>query len=205
MNFEELCQTLTIPTGSSKIAHNHGVVVSVQQWDSGSATLVFGTPGLVNETRKLSIGEAAIYQTPTHGNIEIRLLSRPANAAEILLTKIQPWLGFEVSASVDEGENTRFTKEEILRIKGSIDKIKLELSVQPDIPPNQYERLAKQLDEISAASERIGRKDWVMFVVGTLSSIATNTYLPAEIVKPFVASVQANLGWIFHAAVRLIG
>lgn len=205
METENISQVLKIPTGGSQIAHKHGLIVSVRDWDSSSATLVYGSPGSLNSQRTFYIGDAALYETPTHGLIELRLLSRPSGEAEVIFTKVSPRLGFGTTIDSQDSENQNFAQDEILQIKNGIEAIRIAFSSRQDVSEEQFELLSKKLDEIATASERLGRKDWIMFVIGNLTNFAMGAALAPEAAKALITAFNSNLGWVFQNALRLLG
>ena len=205
MSTDILSQVLTIDSGTSKIAHNHGVIITVKDWNSSNANIVYGSPGGVNSSRRFGLGDASLYQTPDHGLIELRLMSIKSGKAEILLTKISPRLGFSASIDASDEENKAFAPDEILKIRTDLDRIKISMSGSMGLTQEQQDFLAVKLDEIESASERLGRKDWIMYVNGTITSLITGAAFAPEAASKLVDAFNSNLSWVFHNLLRLVG
>lgn len=205
MEMAVISQTLTIPSGSSKIARNHGLVITVKDWSSASATIVYGAPGAINASKKFELGDASLYETPTHGIVEVRLMSITNGQAEVLVTKVSPRLGFATATNATDEENKPFTTEEVLHIKENIEKIKIGLSASGKFSPEQEQFLSAKFSEIVAASERMGRKDWIMYVSGTLTSVITSAAFDPAAASALISAFNANLDWVFQNMLRLIG
>ena len=205
METEGISQTLTIPSGSSKIAHNHGLVITVKDWDSASAKIVYGAPGAINASKRFELGDAELYETPANGIVEVRLMSIKGGQVELLLTKVSPRLGFATAIDATDEQNKPFTAEEVLRIQADLDKIKISLSAGGNFSPEQQQFLSSKFSEIAAASERMGRKDWIMYVSGTLTSVITSAAFDPAAARALVSAFNTNLDWVFQNVLRLIG
>ncbi|CAM8667047.1 hypothetical protein MCEMIEM13_02321 [Comamonadaceae bacterium] len=205
MEMAVISQTLTISSGSSKLAVNHGLVITVKALDSTYASIVYGAPGAINASKNFELGDAALYETPSHGIVEVRLMSINGGRAEVLLTKISPRLGFATAINAIDEENRSFTTEEVLRIKEDIERIKISLSAGGKFSPEQEIFLSAKFSEILAASERMGRKDWIMYVSGTLTSVITSAAFDPAAASALISAFNANLSWVFQNMLRLIG
>ena len=79
------------------------------------------------------------------------------------------------------------------------------MSARTNLAPEQLELLSRKLDEVAAASGRLGRKDWIMFAVGNLTNVVLSAALPPEDAKALFVSMNEALGWVFENALRLLG
>jgi hypothetical protein len=198
-------ETLRITSGSSQVAPNHGLIITVKDWSSSTATITYGSAGSINANKSFELGDAALYETSNHGIVEIRLMSIKSGVAEVLLTVVSPRLGFSTSINSNDEGNRFFTDEELLHIKDDIEKIKTKLSDSGSFSPEQQQFLSVKLSEIVEASQRLGRKDWIMYVNGTLTSVITNAAFNPIAAQTLIAAFNNNLDWVFQNLIRLIG
>ena len=198
-------QTLTITSGTSKVAHNHGLVISIKDWNTGVAHIVFGSPGAINVSKRLETGDAELYETREHGIVEVRLMACKNAQAEVLLTKISPRNGFATSIDASDEENRNFTSDEVLRIQGGIEQIKVEIAKTGKFSAEQEKFLASKFADMADASERLGRKDWIMYVSGTLTSVLTSAAFDPDAAKLLIGVFNKNLDWVFNNILRLLG
>lgn len=204
MATEVISQSLSVDHKSSTIAHNHGVVVAFREWEAGNPRLVIGAPGQPNAVRLMQLGDAVLYETPTHGLVEVRLTNIRSSDVTVLITRVSPRLGF--TAALDEAniQNAPFSTDELARIQKDIASVKDLMSKRTDIEPDKLELLSLKLDEIAAASQRMGRKDWAMFVTGTLTNVIVGAAFAPEAAKALLIATNSALGWIFQNAIRLL-
>ncbi|BAL95538.1 hypothetical protein [Rubrivivax gelatinosus] len=204
MSTEVISQSLAINLKSSKIAHNHGVVVSFREWVGGDPKLVVGSPGQPNVIRVMQLGDAVLYETLTHGLIEVRLTDSRSSDIVVLLTCVSPRLGFSAAFDESDIQNAPFSTDEVTRIESDIASIKESMSSRADIEADKLELLYRKLDEIAAASRRMGRKDWAMFVAGTLTNVIVGAAFSPEAARALLVVTNSALGWIFQNALRLL-
>ena len=100
--------------------------------------------------------------------------------------------------------NPPFQKDEIAEIRRSVDAMYLAMSKRPDVSREQLDLIQRSLTEIADASQRLGRKDWIMFVAGTLSNICVGAAFAPEAAKALFKFANQSLGWVFQNALRLL-
>lgn len=205
MELGDIKQTLTIPVLSSKEAHKHGLVISIRESDSRSALVIVGAPGLLNVEKKLHLGDAVLYETPTHGMIELRAMRISGIEVEVLLTRISPRLGLTGGLDPQSSQNAPFTADEIARIGSDLEAVKSKLAELPGISQEQLDLLGRGIQESIIASSRLGRKDWIMFVAGTLSNIVVGAAFSPEGAKALFTAMNQQLGWMLQHTLRLAG
>lgn len=201
---EVISQSLTVEPKSSKIAHNHGIVISFREWDTGNPKLVVGAPGQPNVVRLMQLGDAVLYETPTHGLIEVRLTDVRSSSVVVLITRVSPRLGFTAALDESDVQNAAFSTDEVARIQKDIVSVKESMSKRTDIESDQLELLHRKLDEIAVASQRMGRKDWAMFVAGTLTNVIVGAAFAPDAARALLIATNSALGWIFQNALRLL-
>jgi len=93
---------------------------------------------------------------------------------------------------------------ELAKIADSLHRIRLALSARSDITPEQVDLISRKLDEMRAASERLGRKDWMSYAVGTLTGIVITAAFDREVAKALFQAAGAALSWLFGAPLQLL-
>ena len=78
------------------------------------------------------------------------------------------------------------------------------MSSRSDIKPEQLRYLFEKLDEMSDASERLGRKDWINFALGTVTSIIITAAFDPVAAKALLDAADAALFWVFGAGIKLL-
>jgi hypothetical protein len=201
---EIISQSFDIRTKTSKSAPNFGVIISVRDVGYESATLVIGAPGMPNAVKTFDLGDALLFETPSVGLVEIRLTSLKPPEVQVLVTKVSPRMGITAGLEPDGGQNAPFSTDERARIRTDLASVLQAVSRRPDISPEQLELLSRKLDEVAAASERLGRKDWIMFAAGTLTNVAIGAAFEPEVTKTVFTAMNGAFGWVFQNALRLL-
>jgi hypothetical protein len=93
--------------------------------------------------------------------------------------------------------NTPFTVAERNQIASQLREIKDYVKESCTLTAKQTARMEEAFDEAGKASERIGRKDWILLFGGTLLSLVTSTILPAHVVEEILLMTAQNIGYIF--------
>lgn len=195
--------------GSKKIADT-GLIVS-HRWRGKqkprTREIVVGYPGLPNVTKEVDIGDAVLFELPDQGIVEVRVLSVGSFSGkiEVLVSQVSPRLGILGGPVNSDPNNSAFTRDEIVRISDGVSRTKLALAQRNDIAPEQLELITRKLDEIQVASERLGRKDWINYVAGTLTSLCMSAAFSPEVTKAIFQTVNAAFAWLFASGLLLIG
>ena len=181
------------------------IVTHRGQTQAGLHRLTIGSPGLPNLTRNVELGEALIFETATDGMYEVRLIGMGEHEQVFfLLTQITPSFGLSAGFSTDDPSNAPLTKEEIDRITTSIESVKSTIKEQCNITDEQHSILSQKLDEIMLASSRMGRKDWLMYTAGTLTSLCITAAFAPDLSKAIFSQVSSALAWLFQNSLRFI-
>ena len=208
-------ETVTISEESSASVDFSSLILSVRQINYKNCAVVVGYPGLKNVVKNMEIGEAMLYETPNDGILEVRVVSK--NDAKVglleskddakvgfLVSQVSPRLGI-VGGFVDEDfNNSPFSSNELTQIASSVTNIKKELTQRDDIEAEQLELISRKLDEIHDASNRLGRKDWIGYVAGTLTSLCISAALSPEVSKVIFVTFDSAFAWLFENALKLL-
>ncbi len=200
MDYEQL----TVLSGNSGRAQRSRMIVSVASTSNERATLVIGRPGLPNLDVTLTVGGAVLFETP-EGLFEVRALSINTIRVEVLLTRVVPTPGITAGFADQDVSNTRFSQEERRRIAASLDQIRDDISKRADLSEKQLEFLNRKLAEIAAASERLGRKDWLNYMLGGLSSIIFGAAFAPDAARDLMRTAGTAMSWLYGHGFLLLG
>lgn len=199
---------VSIGEGSSKTIAEVGLIVSFRKAHKGPSSIVVGYPGLPNVSKEVDVGDAVLFETPGNGILEVRVLSIRlplfSHIMDILISQVSPRLGVLAGLVSDDPNNSPYTRNEIAQIADSISRVKLTLAKRQDIAPEQLELIVRKLDEIQIASERLGRKDWINYVAGTLTSLCMSAAFSPEVTKAIFQTVNAAFAWLLTSGFLLI-
>ena len=105
---------------------------------------------------------------------------------------------FGDAVSALEIANTPFTADEKRRITQGLDEIKAQLAAQHELSEQQLTAIDKGFAALKAASERVGRKDWVLMFGGMLMGIIGSAALPPETVRGLFHIVGQVFQWLLQ-------
>jgi hypothetical protein len=98
--------------------------------------------------------------------------------------------------SVEQNENIPFSIEEIHRIQESLNEIKQYLIPSQPFSAEQLKYLDARFDYLDDAATRLGRKDWIVIFVGSLTNIIVGLALTPSIARELFHIAGTVLGWI---------
>jgi hypothetical protein len=102
------------------------------------------------------------------------------------------------AAQSDDASNAPFTADEQAEISARIDQVKgVVRRENPELTAGQLAAIEQGLDEVKKASTRVGRKDWVVMVNGTLLGLVANGLVPAHVVQAVFNVLITAIGHIF--------
>jgi len=198
-----LQERLTIEERTSLQSEQTGLIISAVHTSSINSEIVVGRPGLHNLEATLALGGVALFETP-EGIFEIRVLATSAYRVDLLVTKISPRPGIAAGFVDQDPENIPFLPEERARISASINEIQTAMLGRADIKSEQMDYLSERLEEMSQASERLGRKDWINYAIGTLTSIVITAAFDPPAAKALLHIAGDALTWVFGTGLRLL-
>ena len=165
--------------------HLHGT-------SAGDASLTIGRVGLRNFDITLPLRGVSLYETP-EGTFEIRVLLLYSTGVTLLVTRLSPQPGIAAGYVDQNPENTPFSENELDQIASSLDDIKIAMAHRDDVKPEQLRYLEEKLREMREASERLGRKDWINYAVGTLTSVVITAAFEPSVAKALLQTAGAAL------------
>ena len=197
--------TITVSANSSATVDFAPLVVTLRQVPGPTCEIVVGYPGLKNVTDSMSTGDILLYETPNDGILEVRLMSHAGLRAVFLVSQVSPRSpGLALGLLTDDPTNSAFSSDELQKITESIEKLKMHLDITKLFAPEQLRLLADKLVEIEAASQRLGRKDWIMYAAGTLTTICVSAALAPDQTRALFEFANAAFEWLFGTALVLL-
>jgi hypothetical protein len=96
-----------------------------------------------------------------------------------------------------ESENTPFTGEEQRQIAAQLQEIKDQLQEQSELTNEQLTEVNKKLDEVAEASKRMGRKDWLVFLLGTITALIITATVTGGLGEHIFSEIVQGLSSLF--------
>jgi hypothetical protein len=93
--------------------------------------------------------------------------------------------------------NTPFTPDEQRQISAQFESVKAHVRNQFPLTAKQMEELYKRLDQAAEATERMSRKDWLVYFLGTATSLIITATVPAGVGEHIFNIVIQGIGHIF--------
>lgn len=93
-------------------------------------------------------------------------------------------------------ENTPFTEEERSRIEASLMEFARQVQEQNLLASDQISLLNNDVGQLIKASERLGRKDWRLFVLGSLVTLAAGAGFSPDVANMVIKLGGESLRWI---------
>ena len=85
-----------------------------------------------------------------------------------------------VSGAADRKDNEPLDADEQRTLVGTIDEIETYLTATVELSDPAQERVRRDLDYVKDAVTRLGRRDWLMFTVGQLTTLVIDRVVPAD-------------------------
>lgn len=181
------------------------LVISVPQVSAfASCDVVIGFPGLPNVKQRLGVGDAVLFETTEDGILEVRAAALHGSSAEFIVSQVSPRFGIGAALLTNDPTNLPFAEAERERIAQSISAVKTKLSESGRYTAEQLSLINRKLDEIAAASERLGRKDWLNYVAGSLTGLCISAAFAPDVTRSFFATVNSAFSWLFSNAPALL-
>ncbi len=197
-------ETITVHERNSGRVKLGGIILSLRRASSAFCEVVIGYPGMPNVVQKMNNGDAALYETTQDGIIEVRAIGLYPSQAEFLVTQVSPRVGFLAGAVDSDPNNAPFNEQELAQVAQSVVEINQELSIRSDIAPEQLALISRKLAEIQDAARRMGRKDWINYVAGALTSTCISAAFAPEVTKGIFLAVNSAFSWLFVNGLLLL-
>ena len=102
-----------------------------------------------------------------------------------------------VRASYDNIDNTPFTPSEREEVGKRVRQIPAQAREHFNLSEKQESDIEQKMDELIAASERVGKKDWRVMVYGAAFSLIVNDEIPAHTVQSIMSIIFTGLAHSF--------
>ena len=101
------------------------------------------------------------------------------------------------TAQAANASNAPFTPDEQAEIAHRLDEIKQLVREQFELSADQLDAIDQKVDELKEASERLGRKDWLMILYGSLVSTFVTGAVPSGVIQTVLTTVVHGIAHIF--------
>ncbi len=196
--------TVVIKEGTSELLESPNIIISVRHTYGSKSEVVVGSPGLPNVKEELLVGDAVLFETPNDGVFELRALRMDTKLIELLISQVSPRLGIIGGFVDDDPNNTPFTPDELGKISESIKQLSADIKKTQRFTSEQLNLIDRKLNEIDDASQRLGRKDWINYVAGTLTGVCVTAAFAPDPSKALFKAVNTAFRWLFDNALLLI-
>lgn len=196
-------EIIEVGANDSEHMDSTGLILTVRTTFGSESDIVVGYPGLPCERRRVYTGDALLYETPM-GTFDIRVLSQNSARVRFLVTQLSPIPSIAGAFSSTDPSNTQFSPLELERLALSLEAVKERVSSQPTIQPEQISLIHKKLDEIGEAATRLGRKDWINYAAGAITSACASAAFAPEVTKGIFLSLNSAFSWLFSSAILLL-
>lgn len=102
-----------------------------------------------------------------------------------------------LAATGAQSSNAAFTLDERAEIARGIDEIKSLVREKFELTSEQLSAIDERLDQVKEASERLGRKDWLMMFYGAAMSVFLTDAVPPSVVQTVLATVVHGIAHLF--------
>lgn len=93
-------------------------------------------------------------------------------------------------------ENTPFTSVERKRVEATLSEIRSLLTASHSFSSEKLEQIDSRLAYLEAASERLGRKDWLNVAFSVVTNIILTVALPPDAARNIFNAAGALLSWV---------
>lgn len=176
---------------------------------SGSAEIAVGARGHANVLDTLCAGDFIAFNLP-EGLFEVRLIavrysSYPYACADLEIARLRVLQSISLGASSASAtiDNVPFSPQERQSIAESIGRVADKIGADESVSVQQAEALRLELDNLVQAANRVGRKDWILLAMGTLTNIAVTLALSPSAARLLFRLMNDALAWL-TAGTRLL-
>ena len=93
--------------------------------------------------------------------------------------------------------NAPFTRNEQKQIGARLQVVKEHAKEQFTLSDDQVDRIAEGLDEVVEAGTRMGRKDWLIYFLGTITALTITATVPAGVGEQISVTVLHGIIHLF--------
>ena len=179
------------------------VIITARNCTTAGANLVIGGQTFPDREESLTVGKSVLVNTGADGFVQLRLMKSSYSSSTVRLDKvpIQPQL---FGAFEPHDTQSSFTPQDRETIRHGLDLVLEEVRKSALFSKEQFTLLKEQLDEAAEATKRLSRKDWVLWFMGSVASLAITAGYPADAVKALMTAVDHYIGQGALFAIRLL-
>jgi hypothetical protein len=199
-------ETLSVSERHSKYAQQGNLILSVIYVSGRTVKFVVGRVGSLNVERELTVGGAVLFETPDDGLFEVRVLNFAGHldTAEFLISRLVPGQGYSDGVPNEDLTNTPFRPDEVTQIRRSLKAVKQVMQDRGDLTTEQLDYLARKLDDIGDAANRVCRKDWINLAMGALANLVVAAGFGTSSARLLFESARHALGWLVGEAIKFL-
>ena len=187
---------ITVEVRNTIHAEEFNFFVSLKDVTGNKCETAVGFPGMPTESITLLTGDTFLYETPTNGTIEIRLMSNNGFSANYMVTQISPRLGISAGMSSSSYENRPFLADEKDKIKESLKSLIKITEDSNKYSHAQLDVIRKHIRQIEEASNKMGQKDWLLYTLGSLTGLSQSLALSDEARSTLFSAANSVFSWI---------
>jgi hypothetical protein len=101
------------------------------------------------------------------------------------------------AAQAAEASNAPFTPDEQAQIARRLDEVKNLVQEKFQLTDDQLASIDQRLDDAEEASQRLGRRDWIMLFYGAVISTGMTDAVPPSVIQTVLSTVVHGIAHIF--------
>lgn len=101
--------------------------------------------------------------------------------------------------------NAAFTNDERVTISARLNQIARYVQQAHLLSQEQISGMEAAFAEAERASQRVGRKDWLLLLIGTVSTLVVTDLLPPEVAQHILAMILQGVHHLFGIHLRQLG
>ena len=113
-------------------------------------------------------------------------------------------MGLLAGAATTDPNNAPFSEMELKRVGESLASLKIAVKKGNYLAAEQFDLLTRKLDEIQAAATRMGRKDWITYVAGSLTSLCIAAAFAPDVTRKLFLATNEAFTWMFSTGILLL-
>lgn len=101
------------------------------------------------------------------------------------------------AAQDEKTGNSPFTQDEQRQITAQLQDVKRYLTEELNLPDDRIGKIEEELDEVAEAGKRMGRKDWIVYLLGTITALVITATVAAPVGEHIFTMVIHGLAHLF--------
>lgn len=101
------------------------------------------------------------------------------------------------AAQGEEMGNAPFTEDEQRQIVAQLQDVRRYVTEELNLPSEEITRIEEMLDEMAEASKRMGRKDWLIYCLGTITALIIAATVAAPVGEHIFTMIIHGLAHLF--------